>query len=126
MSISPNPSNREHSVKCELAGEILRSSGTLRLKVTGWSMLPSVLPGDTLVVKPAKGDSVSRGDIVLFGRNRRLFAHRVVERVQSSQILTRGDSMARNKIAGPRAALHTMVSAANSGRSEDASRYLPA
>src|ERR1700691_5666683 len=31
----------------------------------------------------------------------------------------RGDSMARNKIAGPSAALHTMVSAANRGSRED-------
>src|SRR5271155_1751170 len=38
----------------------------------------------------------------------------------------RGDSMARNRMAGPRAALHTMVSAANSGSKEEASMYLPA
>lgn len=93
MNVSPNSSDREHSVKCELAGEVLRSSGILRLRVTGWSMLPSVLPGDTLVVERTTGESVSHGDIILFGRDRRLFAHRVVGRSQSSQILTRGDSM---------------------------------
>jgi hypothetical protein len=58
-------------------------------------MLPAILPGDTLVVESASRDSVNRGDIVLFGRDRRLFAHRVVARPHSSQILTRGDSMAR-------------------------------
>src|SRR5258708_31630032 len=66
-----------HSVKCELAGEVLRSSGRLRLRVTGWSMLPTVMPGDTLIVDLVNG-AVSRGDIVLFNRNQRLFAHRVV------------------------------------------------
>jgi signal peptidase I len=98
MSITPNSQHREHSVKCELAGEVLRSSGTLRLRVTGWSMLPAVLPGDTLVVERASGDAIADGDIVLFERDRRLFAHRVVRRPNTSQdsrILTRGDSMAQ-------------------------------
>jgi len=37
-----------HALKCELAGEVLRSSGRLRLKVSGSSMLPVIRPGDTL------------------------------------------------------------------------------
>jgi signal peptidase I len=100
MSISPNSSGQQHSVKCELAGEVLRSSGKLRLQVTGWSMLPSVLPGDTLVVEHATGDCIANGDIVLFEREKRIFAHRVISRFivprsKTLKILTRGDSMAR-------------------------------
>jgi signal peptidase I len=85
-----------HAVKCELAGEILRSSGTLRLKVMGWSMLPAVWPGDTLVIERVASAAISEGDIVLFGRDRRLFAHRVVETSSppgNAQLLTRGDAM---------------------------------
>jgi signal peptidase I len=96
MSIAPNSFSSEHSVKCELAGEVLRSSGTLCLRVTGWSMLPSVWPGDTLVVESATSETVADGDIVLFGRDRRLFAHRVVsqsKKQKASKILTRGDAM---------------------------------
>jgi signal peptidase len=98
MSISSHSALREHAVKCELAGEVLRSSGMLRLRVTGWSMLPAVWPGDTLVVESAASDAVADGDIVLFGRDRRLFAHRVISqskmaRSNLSQLLTRGDSM---------------------------------
>jgi len=62
----------------------------------GWSMLPAVWPGDTLVVESAGSNSVSKGDIVLFGRDRRLFAHRVVSRrsqAEDSQVVTRGDAM---------------------------------
>jgi hypothetical protein len=81
-----------HSVKCELAADVLHSSGTLRLKVTGWSMLPSILPGDMLVVEQV--DGVAEGDVVLFRRDRRLFAHRVVKS-ETSDIVTRGDSMAK-------------------------------
>ena len=91
-------SGEAHAVKCELAGEILRSSGTLRLRVMGWSMLPSVWPGDTLVIERVDSGAVSEGDIVLFGRDRRLFAHRVVAKSSpagGTKILTRGDAMAQ-------------------------------
>ena len=96
MRLSPPAFDDAHALKCELAGEVLRSSGTLRLQVLGWSMLPSVWPGDTLVIERADSNAVSEGDIVLFGRNRRLFAHRVVAkpgRSGDSQVVTRGDAM---------------------------------
>ena len=94
MSDSAQPFGDEHAIKCELAGETLRSSGTLRLQVTGWSMLPAVWPGDVLVIDRAESKDVAKGDIVLFGRDRRLFAHRVLSAgPEDSGILTRGDSM---------------------------------
>lgn len=95
MSLSSPVFDDAHALKCELAAEVLRSSGTLRLQVMGWSMLPSIWPGDTLVVDSVDRDGVSAGDIVLFGRDRRLFAHRVVSKTSNSpeQILTRGDAM---------------------------------
>lgn len=84
--------DESHALKCEMASEVLRSSGTLRLRVTGWSMLPAVWPGDTLIVERVDSSEVAAGDIVLFGRERRLFAHRVVNN-HGSTILTHGDSM---------------------------------
>jgi signal peptidase len=94
VNISPQRFGEEHAVKCELAGEVLRSSGKLRLQVTGWSMLPAVWPGDLLVIDRAESKDVAKGDIVLFGRDRRLFAHRVVSTgLGDSGILTRGDAM---------------------------------
>jgi signal peptidase I len=81
-----------HSAKCELAAEILRSSGQLRLGVNGWSMLPSVRPGDTLLVERTDPDDFTGGDIVLFMREQRLFAHRVVARTDLS-LQTRGDGL---------------------------------
>jgi signal peptidase I len=69
---------RENALKGELAGEILRRFGTLRLQVTGQSMLPSVWPGDVLLIKRCFFGEVSPGDIVLYARERRLFAHRVI------------------------------------------------
>ena len=96
MRVMPQAFDDAHALKCELAGEVLRSSGFLRLKVMGWSMLPSVWPGDTLVIEKANSYTVSEGDIVLFGRDRRLFAHRVVTKCSygaDSRVVTRGDAM---------------------------------
>jgi signal peptidase I len=84
------------ALKCDLAGEVLRSSGRLRLGVVGWSMLPTVWPGDTLVIEKAGCEEVSTGDLVLFGRHRRLFVHRVIGKngnVTKREILTQGDGM---------------------------------
>lgn len=81
-----------HAGKCSLAAESLRSSGYLRLGVTGWSMLPAVLPGDTLLIERASHGEVSDGDIVLFARDRRLFVHRIVSKGET-HLLTRGDAM---------------------------------
>jgi signal peptidase I len=87
--------NAVNALKCELAGEVLRSSGKLRLRVTGWSMLPAVMPGDTLVIERVSSDAVSEGDIVLFGRDRRFFVHRVITKgePQNTELVTRGDAM---------------------------------
>jgi signal peptidase I len=84
-----------NALKCELADEILRSSGSLRLRVTGWSMLPTVMPGDTLLIERIDSDAVAEGDIVLYGRDRRFFVHRVVTKCQSqkAEFVTRGDAM---------------------------------
>lgn len=82
------------SVKRELAREQLRSSGTLRLRVTGRSMLPSIWPGDVLVVESFSSNDVLQGDIVLFGAGARFVAHRVVSRnVDHSRIQTQGDAV---------------------------------
>jgi len=81
------------ATKCELAAEVLRSSGMLRLQVTGWSMLPAVWPGDTLMIESAPTGGVSVGDIVLFGRERRLFVHRVLKKLGDFKFVTRGDAM---------------------------------
>jgi signal peptidase I len=84
------------ALKCELAGEVLHSSGTLRLRVTGWSMLPKIWPGDTLVIERASSDVAVEGDIVIFSNGRRLVAHRVVAKtseLEDSTVQTQGDAV---------------------------------
>ncbi len=88
--------DRASTVKCELAVEVLRSFGALRFAATGWSMLPSVCPGDTLVVDRVTQDEVCIGDIVLVGREGRLCAHRVIATAgdaENRQWMTQGDAL---------------------------------
>jgi hypothetical protein len=70
--------DRGHALKCEIAAQILRSFGTLRLQVTGLSMLPSVWPGDILFIERRDMREIAEGDIALFARHNRLVAHRVL------------------------------------------------
>ncbi len=72
-------SNAHNLLGCELAAEVIRSSGKLRLRATGASMLPSIWPGDVLTVSSEAVAETQPGDIILFEREGRLIAHRVVE-----------------------------------------------
>jgi hypothetical protein len=84
-----------HTWKCELVDEVLRSFGTVRLQVTGCSMLPSVWPGDTLIIQRRDVQEVAVGNILLYRREGRLVAHRVVSEPDSpgrSRVGVRGDA----------------------------------
>jgi Peptidase S24-like len=85
-----------HAVKCELAAKVLRLLGSLRLQVTGFSMVPSVWPGEVLLVRRQQIREIFPGDIVLFLRNGTFSAHRVVCRTDDQEItrlITRGDAL---------------------------------
>jgi signal peptidase I len=94
------------TVACNLAEEIVRSFGELRLRVFGTSMVPSILPGDLISVQRASVSDISRGDVVLYSREGRMFAHRVVacmgspeeplKRQEKPHLITRGDRLSYN------------------------------
>jgi len=89
-------SDARNALKCELATEVLRSFGSLRFAATGWSMLPTVWPGDTLVVDRVGQDQVRIGDVVLVGREGSLRAHRIIGTdgdPDNPQWITKGDAL---------------------------------
>jgi len=97
-SIPPDHAALEiaHAAKCELAQKTLRLFGSLRLRVTGFSMLPSVWPGDLLLIRRWEMEQIYPGDIVLFARGGRLIAHRVVFKTddpKAPSLITRGDAL---------------------------------
>lgn len=92
----PFNQSEEHSLKCEIAAEALRFFGSLRLRVTGHSMLPAIWPGDTLMVNHCEISQIVPGNVVLCSRQNRLYAHRVVRIIDdagSPQLITQGDSL---------------------------------
>jgi signal peptidase I len=92
--------NASMELACGLAGEIVRNFGEVRLRVFGVSMVPSVLPGDLVLIQRAALEEILPGEIAVFLREERLFVHRVVERKKISVagdaseelcLITRGD-----------------------------------
>jgi signal peptidase I len=126
MSVFATRPEETHAIKCDLAAEVLRSAGSLRLQVMGLSMLPSIWPGDMLVIERVSADAVAEGEIVLFGRNQRLFVHRVVKAAEDgSTFLTRGDAMPQPDPPVPSGALLGKVSfVVRNGRLMQPSRSL--
>ena len=84
------------TLRCELAAEVLQVFGSLYLRVTGSSMLPSIWPGDTLLIQQLGIKRIVAGDIVLFEREGRLFAHRVISVTGTPEqplLMTQGDAL---------------------------------
>lgn len=84
------------TLACALAGDVVRTFGEIRLRVFGTSMVPSILPGDLISVQRAALCNISSGEIVMYSRKGRLFAHRAVRCVGSpepSLLITRGDRL---------------------------------
>jgi len=89
-------SSRE-AVIVGIATELLRTSGGLRLRVFSNSMRPSLRPGDIVTVQSKMPLNIVHGDVVLYGRDGRLFVHRVIGTdwgTGEQVVLTRGDALA--------------------------------
>jgi signal peptidase I len=88
-----------HAVAFDLAEEVVRKFGRVRLRITGTSMMPCMLPGDLVTVRRASINEISRGEVVLFKRPNGFGLHRVVAKPAASStfaLLTRGDRLQYN------------------------------
>jgi len=87
---------------CELAVELLRKWGLVRLPAFGTSMVPVIHPGDELGVQRADLEKICPGDIVVYARRGRLIVHRVVavgaDCTRGPYLVTRGDRSPRNDL----------------------------
>ena len=82
----------------DLVEALLARAGRCRLRVGGTSMLPAIQPGDTLCVQRVAPSAIALGDVILFSRAGRLFAHRVVDVGEARpasewRCTTRGDAV---------------------------------
>ena len=79
-SMSEQANQRREDVVVNLAVEMLRSFGEFRFVAWGSSMVPSIFPRDTLIVQRETPEGARPGDIVLFVRGARFYAHRLVDK----------------------------------------------
>jgi hypothetical protein len=71
--------------------EVLHRFRRARLRAHGRSMRPAIEPGDVLSIAHVDASELAIGDVVLFDRGGRLFAHRAIARGDRAWI-TRGDA----------------------------------
>jgi hypothetical protein len=114
--------SREH-IKQKLAADVLRTTGRVQLVAFGYSMLPSLWPGDQLTIETRPFEQIRRGDVVLYARLGRLFIHRVLQ-VEENRMVTRGDAMPSTDVPVGRGELMGIVTAAR--QADGSSRPVPA
>lgn len=86
----------QEQLKHSLASEVLRTAGKFRLAAFGYSMLPTLWPGDLLTIQSQSLEQVQPSEVVLFSREGRFFIHRVVRKVKmglETRLITRGDAL---------------------------------
>jgi signal peptidase I len=76
---------------------ILESGNSVVLPANGYSMFPTLRPGDRVLVKPViKGEMPEPGSIVVFRDNNQLIIHRLIKILKSKtgkhKLIARGDS----------------------------------
>lgn len=80
------------AVRCELVADVVRAFGSARLKVTGASMIPALWPGDMITVRHDATAGLLPGQIVLYRREDKLVAHRIVH-IHNDSFIIRGDAL---------------------------------
>jgi hypothetical protein len=94
--IVANASPSPEQVRLGLAAEVLRRFGEVRFVARGSSMVPSIYPGDLLIVRSQVIADARHGQIVLCLREGRFWAHRVMRKWQEGSrfvFATRGDAL---------------------------------
>jgi len=82
-------------IGCNLVADSLCTGHEVRIRVNGTSMLASIWPGDVLTVQPLRDATAVYGQVVVFMRDGRLLAHRVVGKLESvggTRLITQGDA----------------------------------
>jgi len=83
----------------DLTRDIVLNFGEVRIRALGTSMVPSILPGDLISIQRTDLTEISPGEVVVFERRGRFFAHRVVAcsgGPDDRHLITRGDRLGHN------------------------------
>lgn len=102
------------SLKRQLVAETLRQFSEVRFVAHGTSMLPSIYPGDCLVITAFASAPPRRGDVVLSLRSSEFRVHRIVDILTPGPAplyMTRGDALLEDDPPVPSAELLGRVTA---------------
>jgi signal peptidase I len=100
----------------DLAAQSLRRGNTLRLRARGGSMLPFLLDGDVLIVRPVPVAQVRVGDVICYEPPAGgLCLHRVVARRERG-FVTRGDALTYVEVVPDTSVLGRVVARERHGR----------
>lgn len=100
----------------ELAADVLRRGGRLRIKARGGSMTPFLWDGDVALVTPTEGEEVSVGDVICYETPPgRLFLHRVIARDQD-RFVAKGDALAFTEVVDRAQLLGKVVAVERHGK----------
>jgi hypothetical protein len=102
--------------EAEVAGQLLRQGGRLKIKARGGSMVPFILDGDVAVVTAAAAAEIRVGDVICYEPlPGRLFLHRVVGR-DADRLVAKGDALAFTEIVPAPHLLGRVVAIERRGR----------
>jgi Peptidase S24-like len=100
----------------DVAGQLLRQGGCLKIKARGGSMIPFVLDGDVAVVRPSVADAIRVGDVICYQTAPgRLFLHRVIGR-DGDAFIAKGDALPFTEIVRSAHLLGRVVALERRGR----------
>jgi hypothetical protein len=119
------PVTSPEDVQRLLAVETLRRFGSLRIRVLGSSMLPSLWPGDEVTVAAVVPEQLQRHDLVMFTRDGSIGVHRFLGPAGkgADEVLTHGDAMpGPDEPLLPEQTLGRVVSIRRAGRSLEPQR----
>ena len=87
---SPDSSfSKHHDLFVRVTVNLLRCGHSVRFVATGQSMEPTIYDCEAITVQPISVSLVRTGDIILYEMPNRVIAHRVVQIVKSTPILSR-------------------------------------
>lgn len=79
-------------------GKLLKMGHTATLRVKGVSMRPFLEDGrDKVLLKPAKGDSLKNGDVVLAETGEKVYVLHRIYRIEGDKLVLRGDGNVSGK-----------------------------
>jgi len=107
----------KENVKVDLVAEALALAGTIRLRVTGASMLPTIWPGDVLTVRRLESEELQEGDVAVLRREGRLITHRIIHQ-EKEFVMARGDAKLKADAPFRREEVFGSVVAVHRGRKE--------